>query len=127
MRRSKADLQQEKLGILITRMRDIYSESKCYGSTHESNLERMKECIWNSKEYKALTMRQRSYLSGYDHALFHAVYNDIYWILLGPDGKMFAPKDDSWLNIYSDVEKTKMSGMHVWANHWDAGKLRIWS
>jgi len=48
-----------------------------------------------------------------------------FYVKIGPDGRMFGPNDDSWLDE-SPEYKSALNGTHVWKRAWDAGQFKPW-
>lgn len=99
---------------LLGRIKDAVSNCVHFEENHSQYLARQ-SAIMASKDWTNANGVTRAYLQGAWDLLYSQVSQRMLWVLIGKDGRQFAPKDDSWLKEDSDY-KSSMSGVHVWPN-----------
>lgn len=135
-RKNRVRLSIERIHAFKTRVHDAFHSSVCFGSTATEHIKRM-NAIWADQNYQRLPNWAKAEIKGYESALWDSLYAPpihhtkdnpmnapLMSIQIGKDGRMF--DNDEWLKESSEY-KNAMECIHVWANHWNADKLRIWS
>lgn len=146
MARSKTSRDVENLGVLVSSIRDCFSSSEHFRSTHADHMARIDAYVWTSSRYRSLPNYRKEYLRGYASALWDGLYRDKFiWVLwdrragiVGDDGtSLGAYVDareigyDSHGTTHREVweDSAEHPGFHAWDNGKDARGLawRAWS
>ena len=119
---------------LADRLRDCYSSAAVFGQSHEWVMKEKNRLVTGTEMYQRGPRWLKSYLHGYDAALFNAMYScqidggkpPLMSVIYGPDGRMFAEGDDSWLRE-DTAYKMAMTNQHIWRKRWmEKGEVRTW-
>ena len=118
---------------LKDRVKSTYRETVHFGRTHEEHLQRMRQYVWESQEYKLAPRWLKTYLHGVDQTCFDMLYETpldyhngepqtpLTCIQIGSDGRIF--DNDSWLTESSEYKST-MKCQHVWRRQWSEGHFK---
>ena len=121
---------------LIHRVKSTYRETADFALTLDEHLARMRKHVWDSPAYQTLPTWAKSAVRGASDVLWDLLYEvPIDWstgdapatpliaISIGPDGRMFDRKDDSWLQESSEY-KSALQCTHVWRKRWEQGQFK---
>lgn len=118
MKTNKAlELQQT----FARRIAEVYRETVHFGRSHLEHIERMKQIVWDPSESAKVPYWLRSYLRGYDHALWNSLSapgwngtpSALESVSIGPDGRVFTRFSDAW-HVESTEYKLTMRAEIRW-------------
>lgn len=119
-------------------VREIYSETVHFARTYKEHLDAMRKHVWNTPAYQKAPRWLKTFLHGVDQTLFDSLYSvalgysslepdkgqsPLASISIGPDGRMFGEKDDTWL-AEDHAYKTALQCEHVWRARWNRGEFK---
>lgn len=109
-KRTLADRQDEKVGVLVNQLRDCYSMARHFKLTHDDVSKRVSATVWHDEDFAKLPEYRRYYLRGINDQLWHVLNMEMEW-RLAYNGK-YVKYDE----IPNEDRRQVLGGKYFWPN-----------